>query len=720
MQAWTFAFVALFGGTVTAQHATLRAIVIVGVFVPLVAWAVLRLRGPRDGIDMAILVGLAAHAAVALASLDAQGSLEALGAAIGFALLFWFMRQVGASPHNRRLVAISACGAITFWLVLTAFAWIIEKVAWVTATGTMPELESRQAFVWGSPNTHPMLVLLAVPFVLWLPQGLPRRIMAGLLMAAAVIVVPLSMGRAGWLGLAVAAIALEPLHGWPLSRAAASRLGWLRPGRVMATAALVLVLGCAALVTTMPAAVMANALGPRASIWAQSVALFGADPLTGSGPSTWSWARLQHVPDFADRVGVTYAHNVPLQTLADGGLMLGLALALVLGAWGAATWRRCHELDRAQRIAVAVLAGSAAASLLDDFSFLPAVTALVVTIAAWVVAYPTSPAPHPRIGARGLVLPLAVAALGLVSLPAAAGVATARLHSADARAASVAGSWDVAQRQFAAAAAHYPANPSYRLGHGLALYHLDRVEESREAYELARSLNVGDPRPWGALAALSADAATREALLEAAARRSNDAQYAYRLAKNLAADGSASDAAWYLAIAAVLEPRIHGVVGDPSDLVRDRLPAAVRLTGAAARGDPAEAIWNADLAAGAIPVGGPPSWHAVAAGNRGALDDAERWLDAARAQDPHAARTWEAVAAIARLRCDVAAEQRALSAIDKTRDRDPLEPAGSVRVTRNGIYGEPELGDYQPLAETAFPDLERWPLGLVDLPACDG
>jgi len=167
-------------------------------------------------------------------SVDQEGSLESVGLALGYALLFWAMRDLGREPRLRTAVAVAASYALVFWLVMVATWWMQEKIAWVSVFGSIPNLESNQVFIWGTANVFPILTLLAIPLLRWQPPGLPRRVLIGLWAVSSVIVIPLSNGRASWVGLAVAAVAYDAFSGWPRVRAGAE---WLRGRRLLVPAA---------------------------------------------------------------------------------------------------------------------------------------------------------------------------------------------------------------------------------------------------------------------------------------------------------------------------------------------------------------------------------------------------------------------------------------------------------------------------------------------------
>ncbi|MEO8247597.1 MAG: hypothetical protein ABI622_10825, partial [Chloroflexota bacterium] len=201
LQLWAFLFVAFMGSELLAAEPTLRVIAQVGWAAPVAAWAAWRLRGPRTGLDWAILGALAAMLLVALASADPQGSMDSLGLAVAYALAFWAMREVGTMPRLRAAVAVGVSYALTFWLILVAAFWLLEKIGWFTASGTLPALESNQVFIWGTTNAFPVMALVALPFIAWQRPGTPRTLLFACWAAATVIVIPLSMGRAAWLGM---------------------------------------------------------------------------------------------------------------------------------------------------------------------------------------------------------------------------------------------------------------------------------------------------------------------------------------------------------------------------------------------------------------------------------------------------------------------------------------------------------------------------------------
>jgi tetratricopeptide (TPR) repeat protein len=710
-----FLLVAFFGTGLPMFNAGIRLAAQILFAVPLAVWACLRLRGPSETLDWAILGALALALVVAIVSLDQTGSLEAFGLSIAFALLFWLMRDLAGRPRGRAAVAVGVTAAITLWLVIAASTWLDHDIHWISLGGGLPNLESGPISGWGSANTLPILVLVGLPFLLEVPQALVRLVLGVPYLAAAVVAIPLSLGRAAYLGMLVAAVAYELLRGAPLLRRAIGAAPRARRLLVPAGAAAALVMiAITELVATRAWGLILAVMASRWRLWEEAASIFIHRPLTGGGPSTYHWLRLESAPDYADRVTVYLTHNVLMQALADGGLLLIAALGLVLGTYTWTVVRRLAPLERRQRVALAVLIGFAAASLFEDQSIYNAVTAMVVTLAAWVVGTrPTASRCGPR-----WVMPISIALLAAASLPAVVSIDVARTNAAAARQDELAGNWRAAADRFRIAIAAHPIDAGYQLGLGLALAHLADRDAAVSAYEAARKLAIGDPRPYGALATLTPAARERARLLDLAARRTiRDPQYAYRLGGVLMELGDLDGATNAYALAVAVDSRLFGAL--PAGVDRSAVAQAVERTVRRFQ-DQADVIGpsvNDDvaLALGELRPEAPPAWQAVAAAAGGRLRDAERFAAAALGDDPHAALPHRAAAYVAAMRCDTAG-------LAKLRELLELIPmyatlhAGRVAEAWDDAYREQGLGDYQPLEPGTMPALGDWPIPLVAAP----
>jgi tetratricopeptide (TPR) repeat protein len=595
----------------------------------------------------------------------------------------------------------------------------------------VPNLESNQVFIWGTANVFPVLSMLAVPFLRWQPAGTGRRVLVGVWAVASVVAIPLSAGRAGWLGIVAALVVYDWLSGSSWAR----RLrGWLSARRLMAIVSgvgLLAVLAVAVFVVTHFTEVLDSALDGRGPIWQQAVAIFASDPLTGGGPSTYSWLRLEHVPAFTDPIPVRLAHSVPLLTLADGGLILAGACVGLLVVFARSV--RPFVGDPQRRTAVATLIGFVAASCFDDFSSLPAVIAIVVTLAGWTVAS-TVPAPA-RVQSLNssvewwrnplgptLILPVALVVIGVVAIIPVIGVDRARVAAASAREAAVSGDWKTAATQFSTATDAYGTDAGYWLGLGLASAHLGSPETAELAYERARALSPGDPRGWGAVATLSHSPSERVSLFQRAAEGSiNDPAYAFLLGRALESSGSATAAIHAYAIAVAIDRQlINALAGDQRRAVEAEVGPVMTGTLSSPSLSVTAARWDLALADRDIPSDMAPAWRALALAQRGASSDARAAASLAQAAAPYDATTLRGLQAVARLTCDAPRYAAITELIGESRS-----PRGSLRVVRDHTYREDMLSSYLPPAPDDLPDADAlpparaWPWGLIgDPPAC--
>jgi tetratricopeptide (TPR) repeat protein len=708
LQLWIVLFIVFFGAEVIHLEPGLRVITQVLYGIPLAAWALLRLRGPADRLDWAVLGLLAAYTAVCLLSRDRTESLGTLGLATAFAAWFLLMRRAG-DLRGPIVLAISTGLAIT--LAFNAYLLIGEKIDWFVAVGAAP-LEGVVTFPWETVNALPVLVLIAVPFLAWLERGPVRTILAVAVGLSAVIVIPISEGRAGWLGLAVAALVLVALH--PATGRLAARMS---RGRRAALGLGLTVVGVLVLIAAGPRLIDAIGASGRLLVWEQGLNMAGGSPLAGSGPGVYSWVRLEFPPASADLLAVRLLHSVPLLTLAEGGIVMVIAVAVAAATWAVAAVRNRAEWRPATLFTIAALAGFAAASLLDDFSFLPAVTAAVLALAAWLV--PVAPADN----SRGWVLPALLGLAAVAAAPSVIGVDVARGAAQDARTSMVNGAYADAVAGFDAATRAHPEDGGYWLGLGMASAYAGDVDGAIGAYERSIRAAPGDPRGYAALAYLG-DASERVARLEAAAERTiGDPQDGARLGLALAEQGDidAATNAWSRAVA--LRSEILRLLPYEETGVDMRTVAGEALRVIQAEPRPAQyendvAVWDIQLALDEGGGGGGPAWRAVDAARRGDLDLARGLADEAVAAAPYEARGYQAVAAVAAFACDAGAEEEAL-ALERHALGAWAEPEPEPRARREFVYREASLGPSLPPGGRLTLTLERWPWSLIDRPECN-
>lgn len=710
-----FAFVAIFGTILSAELPQWRIAAQVAFGLPLAAWAVLRLWRGRRPLDIPIAAALALFAVVALMARDVQGGLEMLGGAVAWALLFWAMSDI-RSPTTRAAIALGVVSAVTAWLVVFAVRWIGEKVTWVANGGGVPNLvESTQTLLWLTTNVVPVLVLLGFAFLGYLPSRPASRLLTVLFAGASVVTVPMSGGRAGWLGLVAAGLTLFAFR-------VARRRTWRADlgGRTAAVA----VAGVAAVVLVVVVAggraLETSGISSRLPLWEQAVSILAADPLTGGGPGSYAWLRLEHVDPLAAPVPAVLAHNVPLQTLSDGGVLMFVGLSAVLAALAHAAWRRRSAMSTADRRTAAVLIGFGAVCLLDDHSSLPAIAAMAVTLAAWLVSpAATSPVTVPTVrrlpaGTVPAVVTAVVAGALMLAVPAVWSADLARVQAASGRQAMLRGDYDAAAEAFDRAIVAYPERPNYHLSAGMAYALAGDVATADSRYRRATELAPADARGWGARAALAVDEDLRHDLAaRAAAAPSRDPRYAFALGSLLMADDdSAASAAFARAV--IRLPAVIAVIrtqaGDGvADDVAEATANLLERAGMTNRAQGAYVLDELALADDDDVRSLPAAWDAVRLLRAGDREGAEAAAREAIEHARYAASTWEAARALAESECDEQAAEAAivlatLSPGGRASYRDDL-----VYVASDLSYREPGLGSYQPIPPPFEGADLRWP-----------
>ena len=708
LQVLVVLFVGVLGTVLPHQHAGIRIAAQLVALPVMLGGPALAMRRGATPLELPILLALLLYVVVSIASSDLTGSLQTVGLAAGWALLFVVMVEVGRRPWLRQAVALAAGMTVTAWLVILAVTWIIEKVTWVRLGGGIPNLfESTQSIVWLTVNVVPVLALLGAPFLVYLPSGRPATILRFAFTIAAVLTIPMSGGRAAWVGIVAAGLALVAIGGASGLRRPSFRFFLPLAAGIIGAFATAAVLFGDRLFTL-------SGLSARWPLWSQAIDIAAADPLTGGGPSTFAWLRLLHADDYATRVPAILAHDVPLQTVADGGALLGLALFMVVGGVAWIAWQLRRSLSIGGRWAAAALVGLAVTSLLDDHSALPAVTAMAVTLAAWVVA--EVPADRPsRIPAW--LLPSAAAILVLVAVPFAARVDFARLEAESGRTSALDGDLGAAVFRFEAAAQLYPENALYRLEAGITSALDGNTDEAAGHFRAAVQRSPGDPRPLGALADLSTAPDERIVLLDRAARLTgDDPQYSYRLGLELRAQDATG---WQTALAravtidSTILARLEEELGSEiANEVIGHVPAVGSELAARLRLD--EAFLNDDLALFADGEPVSTAHRAVAAQRDGRTDAAHDLLAEAAGEQPFATQTWDAAAYVARQACDASAYRAAmlLSFWSPGGARSGL-PSGPLRTALDLPYREIGLGTYQPGDVDRQPLRLAWPAGIV-------
>ncbi|MEP7082681.1 MAG: O-antigen ligase family protein, partial [Chloroflexota bacterium] len=627
-------------------------------------------------------------------------SLETAGFAAAAAALF--VVSAAMSRSTRTIVARGVVTAVVAWLAVLVVAWSAEALAWIVEAGWPPPAEPTRSYVWLVGNSIPVLVLLTLPVTRWLGSDALDRWLVRLLVMVGVPAVLLSGGVIGIAGVLVAIGVYLVL---PLIRTR-RRLLMAAGAAAVAVAAVLVVAGDLPLPSTAEA---------RLAVWEQGARMLASDPLTGTGPGTTALVRREFVEPHAAAVLTDHLHSVPVQAAAEGGALLLAALAVAAVASARSFWRaRSAQPDRG-RLVISCLAGVAVTLLADSFFDIPVVVALLVTVAAWSI---TAERAAPGTGRTSLGgLRLAIAALAVLSVIPVVSADGARLVAASGRAEANAGDWPTALERFESAVRWNPANPLYRLLAGEAAARLGRTQLAHERFSEATAMAPGDGRAWGALAEVTSDPERRVTLLTTAAERADgDPQFALRLGRELEAAGRLAEATRAYAEAVALQPDLMATLPEADGdrvsraAVARELPATLAALSEAARLDADAVRWDLELLLGELDADAPAAWQAVDAARDGDLRAADTRLAEALDASPTDARTWQAAAFVASVRCSAEDASRAFRLERLLLGSHALQSDERLRRWER-MYREPGLGDFQP--EGLAPADEPWPSPLV-------
>lgn len=277
-----------------------------------------------------------------------------------------------------------------------------------------------------------------------------------------------------------------------------------------------------------PARLVSANSGNRWSWWEEAAGAWSDRPVQGWGAGSFALLHLQYRHD---RLATTQAHSMPMQLLAELGVVgLVLAYGAVLALLAAAIARtRRQEHGRERDLSIALLAAAAAwlvHGLFDWDLQIPAVTAPVLVMLGLLggraaAAEPAlAPRPAPLLGARvplvALATLVACAFAASVALPwlaankadGAAEIASAGTPEALADAA--------AQADLAARLNPLSARPLYVAA--AVAGRRDRLLEARAHLLEAVDRAPRDPQTWSRLAGLAAQLADRNGFLAATRR----------------------------------------------------------------------------------------------------------------------------------------------------------------------------------------------------------
>jgi hypothetical protein len=497
-----------------------------------------------DGLFDLNQTGVVARLRAPLEYWNALGLLCALGAPVAIR----FATDAGRSPRVR-LAALEAVYLLAIVVGLTysrgGVAAFLVGAAVITAFGN----GRLRGLVALAAATVAAAVPLAVAFgragLTANDADLGVRIHDGRILGAAVL-----LAAAALLGAGVVLLRLEARATWSADRT--RRL--FRVGAV--AAAVLIVAGAAGLARSQrgfkgtidravqdftqvkedkqfdPVRLVSTNSGNRWSWWKEAGGAWSDRPLTGWGAGSFA---LLHLRYRHDTLPVTQAHSMPMQLLAETGIVgLLLAYAAVLALLAAAISRTRALADGRQRdLAYALLAASAAWLVhgFYDWDFnIPAVTAPVLVMLGLLAGHPdprrreedlfAAAADEPRLATRAGVV--AVATLLATAAVASAGLPWFAAHKADDAAEATSSRAPQALEKAASeadlAARLNPLATRPLFVAAAVAARRGRLLEARADLLEAADRAPDDPQVWGRLAGIALELADRQGYAHATSR----------------------------------------------------------------------------------------------------------------------------------------------------------------------------------------------------------
>lgn len=460
----------------------------------------------RTPLLVPVVLACLAYVASGLVSQRPRLSLEPTIAGIGWAVAFLFLSRLLADRWFRARVAAVMTAFVTVVAVGYLIQVAIEWMSWWNLIGrfAIPPLRpSFAALFLGSPNLIATALLLLGPLVVTIAWGeYRRRALAVALALVSLAAIFVSGSRGAWFGAAVGVVVAIGLVVARLSLRHTLRELRQAFGRRPVLLVPVVAVGLAGLVF-VPSVLQRfgqGGEGLRLDLWRSALSIFAAHPVFGAGPGTWVQLKVAANPVGVPNLSLPHAHDTYVQAAAELGIV-GLVALLVLVVAVVLRFRQGfrattddHAAPTLSLEAAAVIVSAAAIagqSLVDNFSNLPFVCLIVVSLVAWVDGR-LSEREAERAEAAGSTLrgiswriakSRVLAAAGLVAIalafPTLLRVDGAAIQSQSGNDDARRGDWGLALLKYDLARQADPGFTLYELQAASALARLGRTEEAR-------------------------------------------------------------------------------------------------------------------------------------------------------------------------------------------------------------------------------------------------
>ena len=390
--AWTLIavvglFLLLVGGTQPAAGLVIPGVIShICVGALLTGWAFVGYRSASwrrvGALAPAIVIALGAMTMSVLLSPVPRIAVAGLVGALALALAYLFLVCVAADawmgPRLRAFLVVLPIAVSVAYIASVSVEWLRF---WDLAGGlTVPPLRpSFTALSFGSPNYVATIVIGLTPLAALTAVANGRIVLAGAIAGLGLIVVALTGARAAMIGSVLAAfvvIGLTLLYAPKGARLSRGR--W--PVTVLAALSLVGV-------------VVAQRLGQggvsiRLDLWQTALAVFTTHPHTGGGPTTWPILGPAASGAIERTYAAPHAHNLYVQTLAEGGLLGVIAAAVLILSLCRLIAVRVRSQDQGVSLAAigaaAGIVAVAVQSVTDVPTMLPMITLPLVALVATV------------------------------------------------------------------------------------------------------------------------------------------------------------------------------------------------------------------------------------------------------------------------------------------------------------------------------------------------
>jgi len=484
-----------FNGLVLYRLNLINAVLIAALGALWIGWRLRRrIPLPRTRLDRPLAALLAAYFLATPFSIDPRRSIVFTLQMVLYTLIFYLLVDLLRNGWPAGLfikVLLILSGLVLFFGVWELARWLTGWWAIGGWADPIPPATTRVRAFLGHPNFVAAFLNLLLPMAIVraVRGGRGTRLLLGLWVALALVLIFFTSSRGGWLGTAAALGTLGLLAF--LNRQATIARAWnglrQRPLALLALSVagllLVLVLGVPVM-RQMQHPSHGKGFGSREWIWSAAWHALRSDPLTGQGPFTFGslMTRRYSIPP---QMLLAHAHNYLLNTAAETGLPGLLALLWVAGMLALLAVQRWRNAPRQQRLeisgAIAALAGCAVHSLFETPQTMPTIC-LVIAVPLALLAAGDRPAPGLPQRAGNVALALGWLLVSLASwwslrayAPFHRGVLAANL-----------GRWGEATVALDRAARLDPANAFFHLQAGYA--HGQRALAEGEAGELEPAL----------------------------------------------------------------------------------------------------------------------------------------------------------------------------------------------------------------------------------------